>query len=49
MDALRINEAFGINFHARGNALNAATWDTFSFELSSTRAATFYSNCCIQS
>lgn len=48
MDALRINEAFGINFHARGNALNAATWDTFSFELSSTRAATFYSNYCIQ-
>lgn len=49
MDALRINEAFGINFRARGNALNAATWDTFSFELSNTRAITFYPNYCIQS
>lgn len=47
MDALRINEAFGINFRARGNALNAATWDTFSFKLSSTRAPTFYPNYCI--
>ena len=43
MDALRINEAFGINFRARGSALNATTWDPFGFQLSITRAGSVLS------